>query len=281
MIFAVCAALLAATGSAPAVERKVVEFVGFSRDESIVVWRLRLERPTAEGGVDELTVLRVVRTRDNEVLGSIRQGACVRRDRRGRRRGCDNQSFLAANPEWATAQPAAAWQRLRQSTAMVGKALNLQDSTVRLQGDADLALEMSRESDHIAVRGAPGQAIGFEPVARLLDGRMINLGHFREPAAAEVTLSAQVRVYFSPSGMTVAVLNRFAPVEGGGGIVYITRAVVLPEAIGTTQIGALRLAASAMRVAEGIYKDTHPSTADLWDQLVGKSPDSAPPGRAP
>ena len=77
-MFAV-ATVIAVLAAGPESEHKFVDFVGFSNDESVAAWRVRVERPVEGGKVDHFSLIRLVNTANNQVLTDFRVGRSARR----------------------------------------------------------------------------------------------------------------------------------------------------------------------------------------------------------
>ncbi|MEO0815228.1 MAG: hypothetical protein AAFY60_20375, partial [Myxococcota bacterium] len=79
-------AFLAMCGlNAPTEQQEQLEFIGFSDAEDAAAWRVHVTRTTDSGDVDRYTMIRIIDTKNGQVVGHIRQGRAKRTDSLGRR----------------------------------------------------------------------------------------------------------------------------------------------------------------------------------------------------
>lgn len=96
--------IVALTSLAPA-EDKTVEFVGFSRDETVAAWRLEVRRPRDDGrSIDTFTLIRLVKSIDNTPLVDFRASSVRRTNDKGRVLHVNSATLEADNPDWARAE---------------------------------------------------------------------------------------------------------------------------------------------------------------------------------
>lgn len=261
--------IIAATLSA-AQPSKTVEFVGFSKNESAAAFRVAVVRPSADGKcVDRYSLIRLVETSSSRLLATFKNSGVTRKCNNGRRRHVPEAVLKRANPEWAQALPKREWSRIRTKARFKGKVLQMNDSTLRLSRDTDAPGELKAEPKWIDFRGERGAAVGFQPIARMVDGELISLGSYRREGEPNRTWHARVWVHHSRTGSSVAVLARFDPGDGSP-VDWQGHVLPLPEPIGTTKIGVMNLVFSGLRQAQGRYKSMHPEYGDMYDQYVGR-----------
>ncbi|MEE8407997.1 MAG: hypothetical protein V3T05_00195 [Myxococcota bacterium] len=261
--------IIAATLTAPQ-PGKTVEFVGFSLNEAAAAFRVDVVRPDAQGSfVDRYRLIRLVETSSSHLLATFKGSGVLRIWNDGRRRHTTQAVLARANPEWANALPKKEWTRLRRKGRFKGKVLQMDDSALRLSRDTDAPGELKAEPTWIDFHGERGAPVGFQPVARMVDGELISLGAYRREGEPGRTWHARVWVHHSRTGSSVAVLVRFDPGDGSAAD-WQGHVLPLPEPIGTTSVGVMNLVFSQLRQAAGRYKSMHPGYSDMYDQYVGR-----------
>ncbi|MEM6733091.1 MAG: hypothetical protein AAF658_16155, partial [Myxococcota bacterium] len=208
-----CVVPSATSASTPAADRldptheEQLEFIGFSRHEDAAAWRVKVIRPTDQGGFDRFTVIRLVDTKTGEIIGHVRQGKARRTDTLGRRERLSPAERIASeNPMWLHALPAKFWKKTRRKVRFSSKPVKVEDGAIRFIADEDADMTISVEDDEkmLVVRSDPGSPIGLLPTARLYDGARIPLGHVRVRGVPGREVNAKIRMYHSPSGFHVA-----------------------------------------------------------------------------
>lgn len=259
--------IAALTASSPGLAMgKQVRFVGFSKDEAAALFRVDATEATHDGGHVSYTFYRLVETRSGELVATFSGGLPQCRSGRNRKIRCNKGVVGDAN--FTRAVPKKELQRFMRKARLKQKVLQANDSTLRLARDPDAPGEMDAATQHIDFFGEPGQPVGFGPVVRLMDGRLIQLGHYRVEAEEGTTWHGRVSVHHSRTGQSVAVLARFDRGDGSppvwDGAVY-----PLPDPVGTTAIGTFNLVYSSLRHAQVDYEALHPEYGDMYDQYVG------------
>ena len=206
--------IIAATLTAPQ-PSKTVTFVGFSKNESTAAFRVDVVQGNADGAsVDRFSLIRLVETSSSSLLATFKGSGVTRKWNDGRRRHVKQAVLSRANPEWDEAIPKKEWTKLRKKGRFKGKVLQMDDSTLRLSRDTDAPGELKAEPKWIDFRGQRGAPVGFQPIARMVDGEMMSLGSYRREGEADRTWHARVWVHHSRTGSSVAVLARFDPGDG-------------------------------------------------------------------
>jgi hypothetical protein len=263
--------LLFALGAVPTAETRVVEFVGFSHNEALAAWRIKIVRASADGGcLDELSLVRIVDAQSNETMGEFKDSGPRRRAAPGVTSACPLADFAARNPDWAQASPRQEWQRLRSRAAFFARALALNEDLVHLSRDADAPSDMVGEDKEITVTGRPGRPVGYGPIIRLVNGEDVTLGHARREAVANGAWKVSIKIYHSRTANHVALLHRFA--VDGGETIWLGRVFHLADAAATTEVGAIRMMQTEGRLAEKDFKDLHPDLSGEYDEFVGSIP---------
>ncbi len=259
----IAVALVAGSGT----DHKIVDFVGFSKDESAAAWRVAIERHQANGAVDSFTLIHLVAVETNQPLATFR-GSPIQRTRDGRRVRARARRLEGDNPDYEGAATLADWKRVKRKGRFAFKPLKIDDATLRFLPDEDLDMEMERTRESLNALGQVGEPVGYRPMVRTLGGDHVSLGHVREAGQPGTRIEAAVLAFHSKTGLTIAVLNRFST-TGDDTPSWSTRILALHEPVGTTDIGAMRLALSSLQLAERDYLANGEKFSDLYTQYVG------------
>jgi hypothetical protein len=251
---------------------KSLDFVGFSRSERVNAWRRTVSHPQHNGLVDHYSLIQVFDTDSEHLLGVYRESGVRRTDARGNFVFTTETAQMRDNPEWAQAHSHSEWSRLQREGRFHAERLDFLNTTVRLNTDDDAKLhEVYAEHKTIQVNGERGSAIGYSPVARLIDGQLITLGHFRVEAGAQHEAHASVAVFYSRSGRNIAVLNTFH-VDGENQDRSQMLVVSTNDPIAAIGVGALRMIQDDTETARRLFVEMHPhGGAKLWDTDEGRT----------
>jgi hypothetical protein len=268
---AITVLLAFAVGASPAAEARMVEFLGFSSNEALAAWKIKVVRPTADGHCrDEFSLIRIVDAGDNRVMGELKSSEPRRRPVPGAKGACALGDFDDRNPDWAAASPRREWEKLRSRGAFFAKALELNDNLVHLSKDSDAPSEMIGVGKRITVTGRPASPVGYAPVIRLVTGVDVTLGHARREGVAGKAWVVEIKVYHSRSANHVALLHRFG--AGGDEPIWLGRSFRLPDPVATLGVGAIRILQTEDRLAEKDFKELHPDLSGEYEELVGTTP---------
>lgn len=240
-------------------------FLGFSSNERLAAWRLEVTSQQPHGAVDTYALAHLVDTYSGDVAAVFRATPIRRRGAAGER-----AQLLRDHPEYARAKPMAQWRRLKKRVRFRFGRLRMDDSTVRLAETRAYPMQMTAEKFHIAVQGAAGQGLAFQPIARLYDGSLVPLGEFRARGRAGQRLEARVRVYFSPTGYHLAVLTRIRALRGER-VAHTDLATVVPTRsapVATLDIGGIQAAKAEADLAERLFARQHPDSIPLYQRWV-------------
>lgn len=261
----------AVVGMAPA--HTSLEFIGFSRNEHVNAWRQTVTQPQHGGFTDHYSVIRVYQTEGQHLLAIYRDHGVRRTDSNGNFVFTSEATQLHDNPDYAHARSHADWNRLAHDGRFAATRLAFLDTTVRLNTDNDAKLQdVWPENKTIMVDAEPGSPVGYSAVARLVDGELITLGHFRvEPSHAESQVHAKVQVFYSRSGRSIAVLNKFE-VDGERNHDLNQMAMVNTlEPIATIGLGTLEMLNTQAHDARRLFIGMHPEGKKIWDDQMGNS----------
>lgn len=258
-----------AVSAAPA--RKSFEFIGFSHNEQINAWRQIVSQPQHGGFTDHYSVIRVYETEGQHLLAVYREHGVRRTDSHGNFVFTSEAAQLRDNPDYAHAHAHSEWNHVAKQARFHASRLDFHDTTVRLDTDNDAKLrDVWPEKKTIMVDAEPGSPVGYAPVARLVDGSLLPLGHFRvEPAKAQSQVHAEVQVFYSRTGRNIAVLNKFE-VEGeyNDGLSQMVMVKAL-DPIATIGLGTLGLLQDDAQTARRIFLEMHPGAKKMWDEQLG------------
>jgi hypothetical protein len=247
-----------------------LSFIGFSRNQSVCAWRETTRRPAGTGYVDTTSTVLLVRLEDNKILATFRESPPHRTTRTGHFVHADPKSLMHRAPEYVHALPASSWARLRHKAHFSFKQSDFSDPTVRLDPDADSHLKVAAHDKVLHVTGDAGAPMGFGVLGRLNDGNLFALGHFRIEAYGQTSQRAEVQVYYSASGHSIAVLTRFLGPHVPLGLSHHGSMVQhRGSPIGYPDIGAENRAFEDGQGVEELFKDMHPEAAQQWEENVG------------
>ena len=255
--------------------RKNMEFIGFTFDESLSAWRVYVTHTHWVGRsevIDRYTLIKLVESDTRNVVGTFRASDIQRKRLKGPKGPWRDKDIEATNPGWQAAQPFKTWNKYRRRLKFHSDILKMTDSTVRLRLDPHLDTPLVAEELQIVARAKPGQPVGFVPVARLMDGAYLNLGHYRVEGKPDVAWYATVEVHHSRTAKHVAVVCRFY--ENDNALPTEAMATVTStgkEPLGTYTIGAMQMTTHATRQAGEMFKEEHPDISDLYDFYIGES----------
>lgn len=221
-------------------------FLGFSADESLSAWRVRVSHRHQTGRfTDHYTLFKVADTLTNEVVGLYRGTQIWRTSRSGRRRLMRRTDMVSSSPDWQRAQSHDGWTAVKLRERFAAATPVVDSQTLDIIPDTDVDLSSHRQGWTIRISTGKNRSLGFRPVVMLPDGRQVFLAHFRQAGGAGLTLSARLEVFTSQTTRHIAVLNRFE-IESPGG----TRSVSFGSVV---QVGVkpsnTDVAASAQKMA--------------------------------
>ena len=261
---------LATTSLAPPVDHSV-EFLGFSRGDALAAWRTQVTHAQPNGSVDHFALVKLIEVNSTRLVATFRDGAIYRVDPQGHRHPA-SKSLAAVNPEWRDAGPHAAWLRLQRKGRFNKRILEFKDSLVRIMLDQDStqAAVHADEKKHLWVDGQPGRPLGYVPIARLFEGEMMPLGHYRLDTPAQEPVRAELQVFHSVDGRCIAVINHFFVANGAP---PVDRAVILrtdpKDPIGNTGMGTLEMVEAQARSTERAFREVHPKEIKDYDKYIG------------
>lgn len=252
-----------------------VTFLGFSANETVTAWRVQVSQPQANGVTDRFTVIHVVDANTNALKATFRGSSGISRSRTAGtgRTSVSTATLLQDNPKFAKALPYSEWQRFSRKAHWWKKLVPMNDPQIRLLADDDMRADLKAGDECIGVITKPGSPMGYQPMAFLVDGQMVSLGHFRKEARGNLPMRACVEVYRSHSAFHVAVLHRFEVATGPNSKTYRSEpmgvVVKLDEILGHSTVGTINLMRANLRVGEKLFKAEHPNSGDLYHKLVG------------
>jgi len=249
---------------------EVADFLGFSPNERLAVWTVRVAAQRQGTAIDSYTLGVVVNVDDRQVVAEYRASNIYRRTRRGRPIKGGKDNLLRDNPRYRDALSRKQWQQLRRKVRLAKGPLEMHDSVLRLLPDPDIELQADADKKRIEVWAAPGHDVGFRPVVRLYDGQKITLGQARKSAAPGDSIRANVRAYFSRSGRSVAVLSQFVVTDSDGQQRHAvsTQSVRFDSPIGTVYIGNLKSGIVQQELMGDIFKSVHPEASRKYEHFV-------------
>lgn len=161
-------------------------------------------------------------------------------------------------PEWQKAR--SGWETYRARQGFSFKKLDLSKSAFRLAIDQGDHVRSEATKQHIVVNGVEGSGIGMTPVVRLYDGRREYLGAMRVEGVPGRSLSAEVEVFHSSTGMHIAVLVHYrSSTATMDAATDIGRVFTMPgDPLGTTEIGALNMTAASEVIGERRFSELDP-----------------------
>ena len=269
----VVSTLFSAPPAASAQAGKDIKFIGFSGNDAVCAWRVTTHRHQPGGDVDTFTLVRIVDTRNNRLVATLRDSGISRVGASGHKKAAAEHTLSQDNPDYAAAGARSMWPKLKQKGHFTFVQLTFKNNTVRLIADQDSRLATKPDDKkYLHVASEAGQPLGYVPVARLFEGEMMPLGHYRLEGASEEPLRADLKIYHSHSGIVIAVLNTFHLPEAPDHT--FSEAAVLRTApndpIGSTDMGMMEMIDAQARSAEIGFKSMHPEEAKDYDMYVGR-----------
>lgn len=253
---------------------KDIQFIGFSRNDAVCAWRVTTHHHQLNGDVDSYSLVRIVNTRDNHLVATLRDSAISRSNAAGHKKFVSERELAHDNPDYADAGARDMWPKLKKQGHFTFVQVSFKSTLVRLLPDEDSKLSMKADDKkYLHVSGKePNQALGYVPVARLFEGQMMPLGHYRLEGHSDTPLRADLKIFHSHSGQVIAVLNTFylpeAPTHTQ------TDAAVLrtspDDPIANTDMGMMEMVEAQAHSAEMQFKELHPSEAKDYDMYVGR-----------
>lgn len=265
--------MLLAPCLAQAGQTRTMAFLGFSRNEKACAWRETVVQTQGHGLIDRYHLVRLVDTATNKTVAVYRESSIYRTDGHGGFVFTADALLSRDNPEWTAAAPRRAWLKVQRDARFRAVRLDFKDTLVRLDVDDDAQLQdVYAEDKTIEVEAAAGSPVGYVPVARLMNGALLPLGHFRmQPSGKPARVHAEVEVYHSISGKRIAILNHFHE-EMGGKQRDQQDALVVPTPdvpIGSTHVGALQMLSYEAKSCHDLFKSMHPEGMKDWDEHMG------------
>lgn len=253
----------------PSLVERELTFVGFAQNESICAWHQTLHRPHG-GVVDSATTAIIVQMANHHVLAVYKEGSPRRTTRHGNFVNANAGQLLQGQPEYQRAMSQASWAHVKRRAHFEKIQSQFTNATIRLAPDDDVQMQV-KVKDRTLHAAADGRSpLGFGIIARLLDGNLITLGHFRT-AATDSGLQAEVQTYFSHSGRSIAVLVHFIGPHVPLNEVYQTAIGQTPGSpLADFHIGVRNRTREEGEELEDIFKGMHPDGAADWDEHVGK-----------
>ncbi len=252
---------------------KKITFLGFSANEAASAWKADTVEQTPTGATISFSIIRIVRSSTNEVVASFRASPMVRGPGGNRRAPLPSMRALEqAHPEWAAAMPASKWGRYKRRIGFKAIQLIMNDAALRLAADEDTNAYMSASKKCIQVTTKhPGDPMGFQPVARLMDGNLMSLGHFRIEGQPGQNIRGCVEVKMSKSGYHLAVLALLEVQQGSGPWQPrpIASVTALPEAIGATQLGTMNMMLVQGRLLQKNIAEINPAMEETYTTYIG------------
>ena len=248
---------------------KTVEFIGFSRNESVSAWRIVNTIHHSDGAVDRFALICVVETASDSVLATFRDSDARRMGPTGRPTAVSEDVFAAANSDWHGAGARSAWLSLKRQAQFGYTKLELKDSLVRILTDDDTQVTVKHMPARLQVSTPTGSALGYHMYGRLMDGTLLPLGYYRVEAVPNEAWHATIEVYVSATGRAVAVLNRFSMPEAPIGSIYQAKIIDSPkQSLATFQVGTVRLMEIEAESAAGVFNTLHPRAAAEYHRYV-------------
>src|SRR5688572_22035086 len=171
---------------------KDVTFVGFSEDENLAAWRLKVTNTRRSGVVDHYTVIRVVDTVSNLVIEVYRESD-IRRTNGAQDVRIPVEYLAAANPEWGEAAPSEEWLARKKDAKFASVLVNPREAILGVVPDPDTKLKAFSQGNGFRVIGHKGQDLGYT-LHVVSDETRTTLGRFRDVGAKDRTLTANVFV---------------------------------------------------------------------------------------
>lgn len=186
---------------------KDVTFVGFSEDENLAAWRLKVTTTRRSGVQDHYTIIRVVDTVSNLTIEVYRESG-IRRTDGTRIVRIPTEYLAAANPEWGEAAPHDEWTARRKEAKFAATLVGPREAILGVVPDPGTKLKAFSQGNGFRVIGHKGRDLAYTLHVVFGETRT-TLGRFRELGSKDHTLTAQVHVVKSRSGRLLAVLNTF------------------------------------------------------------------------
>ncbi len=264
-----------------------IDFIGFSSNEQLaaVVYSYTIaaaKDPTTDSGVDAQTtggaaglvdrfsVIQVVTTDGSGTVAYFKKGALTRHNSRGRRIPISDREIKRRYPAYVKAHSQKQWKRVARRANFRKKRLKMGDSVFRLAGGN--RFEAIAEMHHMELMAPPEEPLIFEPMIRLMNGRMVSAGTFRESSRDKSKLGAKLRAYFSRTGRNMVVLAKFRHYKQDHAIAARDRLTLMhfdDAPVGTTEIGVWRMTSESLQAGRQFYEELHPGFGEHYDKYVG------------
>jgi len=234
---------------ATASPNKRVTFLGFSENEKVCAWQVDVKN---NRGKTEFSWINVVEVESNQIIATFRHSKTTPK--------------ALDEPHFAKAQSQAAWAEFKTKANFWMKPIPMDEGVVRLAVDDDTKAALRAENKEIIIEGEIGSSVGFKPVAYLVDGKLVSLGHYRVAGGEGQTIRATVEVYRSRSAFRIALLNKFkiTDAEGENRDAPMGAAMRLSEVIGSTSVGGMNMLRAHLRVDAKLFEELAPGMGYDW-----------------
>lgn len=235
-------------GEAIANRSESAKLLGFSRNEAMAAVLVTV-RESRNGYTSTYEVVRVLSTSTDQVVDTFRHGA------------------PSNAPEWQSARPAEAWKVLAARSELYSHRLAMDKSALRMSIDPGDKVTAESNKTRILLKGVPGGALGMTPVARLYDGRRVDLTPMRVGATPGRTITAEVESFHSRTGMHIAVIAHYTSNAGPSEKkTTVVRLFEMPgDPIGTTTIGSFNMTFASEVIGERKFDELNPGFEKEFD----------------
>lgn len=254
----------------PESAQKKIEFVGFSKSEELSAWKLEVQQPQVVNGqnyVDHYNVIMLVATGTGKPIGCLRLAEIYRSTPAGKRVAVASAQLSKDNPAFAQSASLKQWQKLKSMAQFWFKPIDMKDGVLRLSLDDDTQIKSATSKEKLTFDAEDGQPVGFHPMLRLMDGRLVALGYFRHEGNMGQALHGSVRAFRSRTGYHTALIAQFA--SANAPTKYEAAVLRTTEPLGINDgMGQLRMQNHYMRIGGDIFKELHPELKMEWEQYA-------------
>lgn len=275
MLFVLVTAICMAQAAVPVapLDPESLEFLGFSANERASAWRATFRRPAPHGGAYHFRLIKLTDNETQQSLAVFRDSALAMRSSSGRPLPLKDTDGLADNPEFAGALPSTLWQRLQKRARLSSVAQEFKDTVIRIAADEGIALSAQAKDKvlNICAKGSDNASLGYTAVARLFEGEMRPIGHFRfDASATQKAPKGHLRGYFSHTGRLIVLVNYFEVNGHKFGYETVLAKTNPDNPIGATGTGTLPMIEAQSRSVYNKFYELHPQAIAYFDKWIGK-----------
>ncbi len=228
-------------GEGVANREESVKLLGFSRNEAMAAVLVTV-RETRNGHTSSYEVVRVLSTATDQVVETFRSGA------------------PSHAPEWQSARPADAWATLAARSGLYSQRFAMERGPLRLAIDPGDKVTAESNRTRVLIKGVPGGALGMTPIARLYDGRRVELSPMRVGATPGRTITAEIEGFHSRTGMHIAVIAHYTSNAGPSEKkTTVVRVFAMPgDPIASITIGSVNMTLASEVIGERRFGELNP-----------------------